>query len=46
MGLRLGEALSLQVGDIDAARKRIYIRCGKGYKDRLVPLPDLTNSFL
>lgn len=42
MGLRLGEALSLQVGDIDAARKRVHIRRGKGHKDRLVPLPDLT----
>jgi site-specific recombinase XerD len=26
MGLRLGEALALQVGDIDAARKRVHIR--------------------
>ena len=42
MGLRLGEALSLQVGDIDAERHRIHIRRGKGHKDRLVPLPDLT----
>jgi integrase len=42
MGLRLEEALSLQVGDIDAGRKRIHIRRGKGHKDRLVPLPDRT----
>ncbi|MEE4243231.1 MAG: tyrosine-type recombinase/integrase [Desulfopila sp.] len=42
MGLRLSETLSLQVGDIDAARKRVHIRRGKGHKDRLVPLPDLT----
>ncbi len=42
MGLRLGEALSLQVGDIDAGLKRVHIRRGKGHKDRLVPLPDLT----
>ena len=41
MGLRLEEALSLQVGDIDAGRKRVHIRRGKGHKDRLVPLPDL-----
>ena len=41
MGLRLEETLSLQVGDIDAARKRVHIRRGKGHKDRLVPLPDL-----
>jgi integrase len=42
MGLRLGESLSLQVGDIDAGRKQVHIRRGKGHKDRLVPLPDLT----
>lgn len=42
MGLRLGEALALQVGDIDAERKFVHIRRGKGHKDRLVPLPDLT----
>jgi integrase/recombinase XerD len=42
MGLRLGETLSLQVGDIDAERKRVHIRRGKGHKDRLVPFPDLT----
>jgi integrase len=42
MGLRLGETLSLQVGDIDGERKRVHIRRGKGHKDRLVPLPDLT----
>lgn len=42
MGLRLEETLSLQVGDIDAERKKVHIRRGKGHKDRLVPLPDLT----
>jgi integrase len=42
MGLRLGEALALQVGDIDGRRKQVHIRRGKGHKDRMVPLPDLT----
>jgi integrase/recombinase XerD len=42
MGLRLGEALALQVGDIDGQRKLVHIRRGKGHKDRFVPLPDLT----
>jgi len=42
MGLRLGETLALEVGDIDSARKFVHIRRGKGHKDRLVPLPDLT----
>lgn len=42
LGLRLEEALSLQVGDIDSDRKRVHVRRGKGHKDRLIPLPDLT----
>ncbi len=42
MDLRLGEALALEVGDIDAQRQRVHIRRGKGHKDRLVPLPELT----
>ena len=41
MGLRLEEALSLQTSDIDAERKKVHIRRGKGHKDRFVPLPDL-----
>lgn len=46
MGLRLGETLSLQVGDIDGKRKQVHIRRGKGHKDRFVPLPDLTYQAL
>jgi integrase len=42
MGLRLGETLALEVGDIDSQRQQVHIRRGKGHKDRLVPLPDLT----
>jgi len=42
MGLRLEEALSLQISDIDAERHLVHIRRGKGHKDRMVPLPDLT----
>lgn len=46
MGLRLGEALALQVGDIDGSRRQVHVRRGKGHKDRLVPLPDLTHQAL
>jgi len=46
MGLRLGEGLRLEVGDIDAARHRVHIRDAKGNKDRLVPLPDMTLQVL
>lgn len=46
LGLRLGEGLRLQVGDIDAARQRVHIRNAKGNKDRLVPLPAATLTVL
>jgi integrase len=46
MGLRLGETLSLQVGDIDGKLRQVHIRRGKGHKDRFVPLPDLTYQAL
>ena len=39
MGLRLGEGISLQVGDIDSQMMQVHIRNAKGGKDRLVPLP-------
>jgi site-specific recombinase XerD len=42
LGLRLGEGLRLEVGDIDAPRQRVHIRDAKGHKDRFVPLPDAT----
>jgi integrase/recombinase XerD len=41
-GLRLGEGLDLQVGDIDAQRMFLHIRGGKGNQDRYVPLPQRT----
>jgi integrase/recombinase XerD len=37
-GLRLTEGTQLQVSDIDAHRMRVQVRCGKGGKDRCVPL--------
>ena len=41
-GLRLNEALHLQVSDIDATRMRLHVHRGKGAKDRYVPLPEPT----
>lgn len=46
LGLRLGEGIRLQVGDIDAKNQRVHIRNAKGNKDRLVPLPDMTYQVL
>jgi site-specific recombinase XerD len=46
LGLRLGEGLRLEVGDIDASRRRVHIRDSKGNKDRLVPLPGATLGVL
>jgi site-specific recombinase XerD len=45
-GLRLLEALFLQVTDIDAQRMRIHVHRGKGAKDRYVPLPKSTLQIL
>ena len=46
MGLRLGEALQLKVGDIDSDRMKVHVRLGKGQKDRLVVLPTATLAAL
>jgi integrase/recombinase XerD len=39
-GLRLGEAINLQVRDVDGQRQFVHVRHGKGAKDRLVPVAD------
>ena len=46
LGLRLGEGLRLQVGDIDAVRHRVHVRDAKGNRDRFVPLPTATHTLL
>lgn len=38
-GLRIGELLNLKIQDIDSKRMLIQIKCSKGNKDRLIPLP-------
>src|SRR3972149_1112075 len=38
-GMRLMECIRLRVQDIDFAYQQIFVRAGKGMKDRVVPLP-------
>lgn len=45
-GLRLSEALNLEVNDIDGNRGLIHVYAGKGAKDRYVPLPEKTLALL
>jgi integrase/recombinase XerD len=37
-GLRVSEVVRLRPADIDGERRLLHVRCGKGGKDRLVPL--------
>jgi integrase/recombinase XerD len=46
LGLRLHEALSLQVADLDGQRLQVQVHRGKGAKDRDVPLPVATLALL
>ena len=46
LGLRMQEALHLQVGDIDHQRMLVHVHLGKGAKDRYVPLPVKTLAVL
>jgi len=39
LGLRLGEGLALQTGHVDGQRLLVWVRDGKGAKDRGIPLP-------
>lgn len=38
-GLRVSEGCTLRVQDVDFSRQQIVVRCAKGFKDRVVPLP-------
>lgn len=39
VGMRLNECLGLRVKDIDFERRQIFVRDGKGGKDRVTLLP-------
>ena len=46
LGLRIGEAVSLQVGDVDSQRMMVHVHRGKGAKDRYLLLPTTTLQVL
>jgi integrase/recombinase XerD len=46
VGLRLPEALSLQVSDLDRQRLQVHVHRGQGAKDRYVPFPAETLTLL
>ena len=45
-GMRLMDCIRLRVKDVDFAYQQITIRCSKGQKDRVVPLPTLLQDDL
>ena len=45
-GLRINEAVHIQVGDIDSEHMILHVKFGKGGKDRYVPLPQTTLDML
>lgn len=45
-GLRRSEGLSLNVADVLLKEKRIYVRKGKGYKERYVPMTETVKEDL
>ena len=45
-GLRIGEALNLKINYIDQSRKLLFIKCGKGRKDRYIPLSNTMITLL
>ena len=39
-GLRVSELTGLQVADLDFTRRQLWVRAGKGDRDRVVPISD------
>lgn len=40
-GLRMAEVLSLKISDVDSKRMVLFVRQGKGFKDRQVPMSEV-----
>ncbi len=39
-GIRISELTNVRIGDIDSDRKELFVRLGKGSKDRVVDMPE------
>ena len=44
-GLRRREGVKLNVSDVDLIKKRLHVRYGKGYKERIVPFTNQTANY-
>ena len=42
LGLRVSEATALKVKHINSDRMQVHVHCGKGARDRVIPLPETT----
>ena len=45
-GLRRSEGLGLDLGDVDPGKRLLYVRKGKNYKERYVPMSEATRKDL
>ena len=45
-GLRISEVANLRIGDIDSKKMRIFVRKGKGNKERYTILPEISLKML
>jgi integrase len=45
-GLRKSELLNLKYADVDVDNKTIFVRQGKGNKDRIIPMPQSLTDIL
>lgn len=45
-GIRTGELLRLKIADFDVKARTVFVRQGKGGKDRIIPLPSTAAGYL
>ena len=45
-GMRVSEAVHLTIADVDFRQNEIFIACGKGRKDRIVPFGEVCKKYL